>query len=470
MSFESEQVTKYREMVESPLESLIIRMSIPSIISLLITSVYNLADTYFVGRLGTSATGAVGIVYPLMTLIMALGLMFGKGTGTLMGRQLGRRENDAAQRTAVQGLVYVSVLVSTLMVLGLLFIQPLVRLLGATESMRDYTVVYARYILIAMPFKAAATALSCILRFQGFSKRSMYGLGSGAVLNIFLDPLLMFGFGMGFAGAGAATMIGEIVSFFVLLWQCTREGCIQIRLRNFAFSWSGMRDIFSGGFSSLLKNGLSSLASVLLNRAARPYGDAVIAAFIIVNRLVHMCQQIYFGIGEGYQTVCSYNYGAKQYRRVKEGFWFCVKLGAALLVVIVIAFLFPEQIIGLFRKDDPEVILIGSWILRAQMATLSLLPVCSTGFVMLQGIGKNRDATMIGSGRQGLFLLPLIMILPRFLGVAGLIAVQPCSDVLSTLLGIAILRPNLRKLETGDENGAEPFQAAGQRHGTNSGQ
>lgn len=280
------------------------------------------------GRLGTSATGAVGIVYPLMTLIMALGLMFGKGTGTLMGRQLGRQETRKAEETAVQGLVYVISLVGFLMLLGLLFIHPLV---------------------------------------------------------------------------------------------------------------------------SLLKNGLSSLASVLLNRAARPYGDAVIAAFMIVNRLVHMCQQIYFGIGEGYQTVCSYNYGARQYRRVKEGFWFCIKIGAALLTVIVIAFLFPEQIIGLFRKDDPEVILYGSWILRAHMATLSLLPVCSTGFVMLQGIGRNRDATIIGSGRQGLFLLPLILILPRFLGAAGLIAVQPCSDVLSTILGILILRPNLKKLETKEE-------------------
>ena len=451
MSTENEQAAKYREMVESPLEPLIIRMSVPSIISLLITSIYNLADTFFVGRLGTSATGAVGIVYPLMTLIMALGLMFGKGTGTLMGRQLGRQETRKAEETAVQGLVYVISLVGFLMLLGLLFIHPLVSLLGASPSMRDYTVVYARYILIAMPFKAAATALSCILRFQGFSKRSMYGLGSGAVLNILLDPLLMFGLGMGFAGAGAATMIGEIVSFFVLLWQCTRKGCIRISLRNFSFSWKGLRDIFSGGFSSLLKNGLSSLASVLLNRAARPYGDAVIAAFMIVNRLVHMCQQIYFGIGEGYQTVCSYNYGARQYRRVKEGFWFCIKIGAALLTVIVIAFLFPEQIIGLFRKDDPEVILYGSWILRAHMATLSLLPVCSTGFVMLQGIGRNRDATIIGSGRQGLFLLPLILILPRFLGVAGLIAVQPCSDVLSTILGILILRPNLKKLETKEE-------------------
>lgn len=447
MSVESEQAAKYREMVESPLEGLILRMSLPSIISLLITSIYNLADTYFVGCLGTSATGAVGIVYPLMTLIMALGLMFGKGTGTLMGRQLGRKENDLAEQTAIQGLVYVVLLVSGLMGLGLMFVRPLASLLGATESMMEYTVVYARYILIAMPFKAAATALNCILRFQGFAKRSMYGLAAGAVLNIFLDPLLMFGLGMGFAGAGAATMIGEMVSCTVLLWQCTRTGCIPMRLRNFRFSLRGLRNIIRGGFASLLKNGLSSLASVMLNRAAKPYGDAAIAAFIVVNRLVHMCQQVYFGIGEGYQTVCSYNYGAKQYRRVKDGFWFCVKLGGALLAVILVAFLFPEEIISVFRRDDPLVIRYGSWILRAQMASLSLLPVCSAGFVMLQGIGRNLDSAVVGSGRQGLFLLPLILILPRFFGLAGLIAVQPCSDVLATLLGIVILRPNLKRLE-----------------------
>lgn len=446
MSSTINQTEKYREMVESPLESLIIRMAVPSVISLLITSVYNLADTYFVGRLGTSATGAVGIVYPLMILNQALGLMFGKGTGTLMGRQLGKQQIQQAKQTAVQGLVYVLALVSALMVLGLVLIEPMVNLLGATESMHEYTVIYARYILISMPFKAAATCLSCILRFQGFSKRSMYGLGSGAVLNIVLDPLLMFGFGMGFAGAGAATMIGEIVSFFVLLWQCRAKDCIQISLRDFVFSWKGLWGIICGGFSSLLKNGLSSLASVLLNRAARPYGDAVIAAFIIVNRLVHMCQQIYFGLGEGYQTVCSYNYGAKQYSRIRKGFWFCIKIGAALLVVIIIAFLFPESIIGLFRKGDPEVISYGSKILRAHMATLSLLPVCTTGFVMLQGIGRNKDATIIGSGRQGLFLVPLILILPHIWGLTGLIAVQPCSDILSTLLGILILRPNLREL------------------------
>ena len=449
------QEAKYREMVESPLEPLIIRMSIPSIVSLLITSIYNLADTYFVGKLGTSATGAVGIVYPLMTLILALGLMFGKGTGTLMGRQLGRKDTESARRTAAQGVVYVSALASVLMIVGLIFVHPLVDLLGATESMRAYAVVYARFILLTMPFKAAGTALSCILRFQGFSKRSMYGLGSGAVLNIFLDPLLMFGLEMGFAGAGAATLAGEMTSCLVLLWQCDRKDCIPVRPRFFSLYWPGLKAILSGGFSSLLKNGLSSLASVLLNRAARPYGDAVIAAFIVVNRLVHMCQQIYFGIGEGYQTVCSYNYGAGRYSRVKEGFWFCIKLGGALLLVILVAFLFPEQIIALFREDDAMVIRYGSLILRAQMATLSLLPVCSTGFVMLQGIGKNRDAAIVGSGRQGLFLVPLILVLPKFWGLGGLIAVQPCSDVLSTILGILILRSDLRTLEMEEAAGSK---------------
>jgi putative MATE family efflux protein len=440
------QSKKYQEMVGAPLNGLILRMAIPSVISLMITAVYNLADTYFVGQIGTSATGAVGIVYPLMVLIQAIGLMFGKGTGTLMGRQLGERQTEKAERTAIQGLVYMTGLVLVLMALGLTFIQPLATLLGTTESMRAYTVVYARYILLSIPFKAASNALSCILRFQGYARRSMYGLGSGALLNIILDPVLIFGAGMGFAGAGAATLIGEITGALVLFLQSRSRDCIQIRLRNFRHSRQDLLNIFRGGVSSLLKNGLSSVASVLLNTAARPYGDAAIAAFIIVSRLVHMCQLIYFGIGEGFQTVCSYNYGAERYERVRRAFWFCIKLGLALLPVIALALLFPGQIIAVFRRDDPQVIRYGVAILRAQMATLALLPICATGFVMLQGIGKNFEAAVVGSGRQGLFLIPLILALPRLFGLPGLIAVQPCSDVLSSVLGVFMLRPTMRDL------------------------
>ncbi|MBQ2896102.1 MAG: MATE family efflux transporter [Oscillospiraceae bacterium] len=445
MAEDRTQLDKYREMTETPVERLIIRLAIPSTISLLVTSIYNLADTYFVGQLGNSATGAVGIVYPLMTLIQAIGLMFGKGTGTLLGRQLGGKHNEEAEHTVAQGFIFSVLLGSALMIFGLLFINPLATLLGTTESMRPYTIVYARYILLAMPFKAAATCLSFSLRFQGYSSRATWGLACGAILNIILDPLLITGAGLGLAGAAIATMTGEMTSCLLLLWMCTRKGCVALRPRNMLPSLRSLVSICKNGFSSLIKNSLSSIATILLNTAAAPFGDAVVAAFTIVSRLVHIAQMIYFGISDGYQPVCSYNYGARCYERIRRGYWFCLKIGTLLIILVVLSFAFSRPIIAAFR-DDAQVIAVGTRILRVQMLTLTLLPISSAGFVMLQGIGRNGPAAVLGSGRQGLFLVPLLLILPRIWGLNGLIAVQPSSDILAALLSALILRPNLRQL------------------------
>lgn len=452
MSREEEQRQRRRhlEMTETPVERLVIRLAVPSIISLLITSVYNLADTYFVGQLGNSATGAVGVVYPLMTLIHAVGLMFGKGTGTLMGRQLGGGESGEAEKTVAQGFCASLLAGCAVMVAGLLFLNPLAKLLGSTESMRADTVLYARYICCSMPFQAASTCLSFSLRFQGYSARATAGLACGAVLNILLDPLLITAAGLGLEGAAIATLLGEMVSFFALLWMCCRGSCVRLQWKHMLPSGRHLTAICKNGFSSLLKNSLSSVAAIMLNSAARPYGDAVIAAFTIVSRLVHIGQMVYFGISDGFQAVCSYNYGAGCYGRIRKGFAFCLKLGVILVVLVAVTCAFPREILRAFR-DDSQVLAVGARILRAQMLTLTLLPVTSAGFVMLQGIGRNVDAAIVGSGRQGLFLLPLLVILPRAFGLSGLIAVQPCSDILATLLGAAVLWPNLRALRRQEE-------------------
>lgn len=450
MAEDRKQLDKFREMTETPVERLIIRLAIPSTISLLVTSAYNLADTYFVGQLGNSATGAVGLVYPLMTIINAIGLMFGKGTGTLLGRQLGGRDNGEAGRTMAQGFIYSVLLGSLFMIGGLLFIDPLATLLGTTESMRPYTIIYARYILLALPFKAAATCLSFSLRFQGFSSRATWGLACGAILNIVLDPLLISVAGWGLAGAAIATMTGEIVSCLTLLWMATRPGCVPIHLRNMLPNLSCLVDICKNGFSSLIKHSLSSVATIMLNTAAGAFGDAVVAAFTIVSRLVHIGQMIYFGVSDGYQPVCSYNYGARCYERIRRGYWFCIRIGGLLVIIVALACAFAEPIIAAFR-DDAEVVALGAQILRVQMLTLTLLPVSSAGFVMLQGIGCNGPAAILGSGRQGLFLVPLLLILPRLWGLNGLVAVQPCSDICATILSAVILRPNLRRLRQLEE-------------------
>ena len=450
MAGDRKQLDKYREMTETPVERLIIRLAIPSTISLLVTSVYNLADTFFVGQLGNSATGAVGLVYPLMTIINAIGLMFGKGTGTLLGRQLGGKSGREAEHTMAQGFIFSLLLGSLFMIGGLLFINPLATLLGTTESMRPYTVTYARYILLALPFKAAATCLSFSLRFQGYSFQATWGLACGAILNIVLDPLLISVAGLGLAGAAIATTTGEIVSCLTLMWMATRPGCVPLRLRNMLPDFRSFADICKNGFSSLIKHCLSSVATIMLNTAAGLFGDGVVAAFTIVSRLVHIGQMIYFGVSDGYQPVCSYNYGAGFYERIRRGYWFCIKLGAMLVILVAVTCAFAEPIIAAFR-DDAAVIAVGSQILRVQMLTLTLLPVSSAGFVMLQGIGCNGPAAILGSGRQGLFLLPLLLILPRIWGLPGLIAVQPCSDILATLLSAIILRPHLRRLRQLEE-------------------
>ena len=438
---------KRREMLETPIGRLILRMALPSIVSMLIASIYNLTDTYFVSQLGTSATGAVGIVYPLMIFVQASGLLFGKGSGTLVGRLLGKGRLREAEQVAVHGLLLAVVSLGLLAAAGLIFVRRIVPLLGATEDIVLPAVIYARYIMAGMPFKAGATVLNSILRFQGRTGSAMIGLGCGAVLNIVLDPLLIFGLGFGFAGAGMATLTGELVSFFVLLLLCRRQDSVRIVLHGTKPSAKTLGSILGGGISSFVKNSLAGLAAVLLNNAAFVYGSAAIAAFSIVSRLMNIVQEIYFGLGEGFQAVCSYNYGAEEYRRVLRAFWICIRWGLLLLGSAAAAILFAGKLISVFT-EDPQVLFYGKTILRAHMSTLPLLPVCSTGFVMLQGIGQNRRALIVGSGRQGLFLIPLLLLMPRWFGFFGLAMVQPCSDLIAAVLGGIVLFPVLREIRS----------------------
>lgn len=438
----------YSRMVESPLQRLIVVLAVPSVVSLMITAFYNLADTFFVGQLGTSATAGVGIVYPVMTLIQATGLMFGKGTGTCIARLLGNHDIQKAEEVAILGLYAVFGIGLILAVVGLIFLKPLTFFLGATESMEPYAMAYIRYILIAIPFKASAVTLSSMLRFQGFFNRSMIGLSSGALLNIALDPLFIFILGWGVKGAAVATMLSEMFSFCILMVQFKRAGSLRIRRQNFCLSYMNVYVIIQGGFPSFVKNGLSSFSIVLLNSVAGIYGDAAVAAISIVTRFVHMCQIISFGVGESCQSVCSFNYGAKRYDRVLECFWFCIRLGVIMMLTLsVISWLMASDIVAMFRRDDAEVIRVGTIALRLQLTMLPLIPVCATAFVMLQGIGKNARAMLAGVGRQGLFLIPILLILPRYFGMTGILIAQPCSDLMAFLLAIVLTRPVLSELK-----------------------
>lgn len=452
MQHTTSQKEKYQMMTEMPIPRLIPKLAVPTIISMLVTSFYNMADTFFVGRIGTSATAAVGVAFPVMAVIQALGFFCGHGSGNSISRKLGAREQDAAGELAATGFFGGLLLGCLVLAAGMAFLTPLSRILGSTDTILPYTKDYLRIILIGAPYMTAQFVLNNQIRFQGNAFYAMIGVGTGAVLNIFLDPILIFGFRLGISGAALATVISQFVSFLLLLGGVRFSGCIPIRLKNVRFSRERLLEISGGGLPSLFRQGLGSVAAMTLNIAANPYGDAAIAAMSVVSRISMFAISALIGFGQGFQPVCGFNYGAKKYGRVREAFWFCVKAATLfLLLIAALGFLFSGHLIGIFR-DDSEVIRIGTAALRFQCATLVLNGWIIMNNMMTQTMGKTFYASLLASARQGLFFIPILLILPRFLGLAGIQSAQAAADVLTFFLSLAIYRlvmEDLKKEEAG---------------------
>ena len=350
---------KFREMTETPVRRLILSLSVPTVISNLISTLYNAADTFFVGQISTSASAAVGVALSLQAIIQAIGFFFGQGSGNNMSRRLGAHDEKTAEILASTGFFSALIFSALVTLLGLLFLRPLSIFLGSSETILPYAMDYMFWILLSAPFMAASLVLNNQLRFEGNSFYSMIGLTTGGILNLFLDPLFIFVFGLGISGAAIATAISQVVSFIILFVLSERIGTVKIRPRSFRPSLRILGTITNGGLPSLCRQSVASVAMIALNNAALPYGDAAIAAMAIVNKIGNFTNSILIGVGQGYQPVCGYNYGAKLYTRVKEGFWFCVKLMSfVLLALSVIEFIWATPIVGFFRKGDPEVIAI----------------------------------------------------------------------------------------------------------------
>lgn len=434
-------------MTQTPIRKLIFKMAVPTIISMLITSFYNMADTFFVGRINTSATAAVGIVFSLMALIQAMGYFFGNGSGNYISRKLGEQETEAASRMASTGFfsaLATGVLVS---IIGLCFLTPLARLLGATDTILPYAKDYMRSILIGAPFMTASIVLNSQLRLQGNAVYAMAGLVSGAVVNLALDPLFIFTFDMGIEGAAIATTISQFISFLVLLTGCQRGGNLPIRIRHCSPSLPRYRAIASGGLPSLCSQGFSGVAVVCLNVAAGAFGDAAIAAMSIVIRVTTFAGSALMGFGQGFQPVCGFNYGAKRYDRVLTSFWFCIQvLTVSLLLLSVFGYFFAPSIVALFRKNDPAVIEIGTRALRLQCISFPLMGWIIMCNMMMQNLGKSIKATVLSIAEQGIFFLPLILILPRFMGMLGVQICQPTADIITFLLALPLGFSVLREL------------------------
>ena len=454
---DEKQEQKFHQMTETPVSRLICRLALPCIISMLVTSFYNMADTFFVGMLkSNSATGAVGVVFSLMAIIQAVGFFFGHGSGNFISRELGKQNFEEASNMAATGFFSALAAGTAICVLGQLFLEPLAMLLGSTATILPYTKAYLRVILFGAPWMTSSLVLNNQLRYQGSAAYAMVGIASGAVLNIGLDPLLIFTFGLGVAGAAWASIISQFVSFCLLLAGCAKGGNLHIHISRVQLKLPYYVQIVRGGLPSLARQGLASVATICLNRAAGPYGDAAIAAMGVVQRIMMFGGSTMIGFGQGFQPVCGFNYGAKLYHRVKQGFWFCVKASFGfLLAVSALGFAFAPRLVALFR-DDRSVIEIGAMALRFQCVTLCLSSWIVMSNMMLQTIGKTAGATFIAMSRQGIFFIPLVYVLSRSLGLLGVEMTQSAADVLTLLCTVPIQLRALREMDVLESTQSPP--------------
>ena len=452
MTSDDRSALQFRRMTETPIPQLILSLAAPTILSMLITSIYNLADTFFVGQISTSASGAVGVVSSLMAIIQALGFMLGHGAGTIISRSLGSRDTTAATRFASTSFFTALVFGVVLAVAGLGTLPHFMMLLGSTETILPHACAYARPILIAAPLMISSLVMNNILRYEGKASFAMIGLVTGGVLNIALDPLFMFVFGLGTAGAGIATALSQSISFCILLSMFLRGKTVsQFRLSAVTREARDFGRILLGGAPSFGRQGLNSIGGMLLNLAARGYGDAAVAGMSIVSRIFMFIISVAIGVGQGLQPVASFNYGARKYRRVRQAAIFTIEAAFCMLVVLVgLCWVNGDALIRLFR-DDPAVTAVALPAFHYQCLTMLLQPIIVVANMTFQSVGASGRATFLACCRQGVFFIPLILILPRTHGLFGVEICQPIADVLTFLVSLPFLIAFLQQLGRMDD-------------------
>jgi putative MATE family efflux protein len=445
-------MTQYDKMTKTPVPQLVVKLGIPTTLSMLVTNVYNLVDTAFVGRINTSASGAVGIVFGFMAILQACGFLFGAGGGSILSRKLGAQDTESANRiasTAFFGSLASGILVS---IVCFLFLKPLIYLLGSTETIYPYAKAYLTTILLAAPFMVSSFTLNNLLRYEGRASLAMIGLMTGGILNMIGDPILMFGCNLGILGAGISTAVSQTISFCILLSMFLR-GKTQTKLSIFRVSRRGKDwfDIVTTGLPSLLRQGLNSLSTVILNSNAAVYGDAAVAAMSIVSRVIMFIFAVGLGLGQGYQPVCAFNYGAKRFDRVKKAFWFTFAAAECILgLFALVGLLLAPNTIGVFR-DDPAVIAIGTRAMQLRCIALFFLPLGVVTEMTMQSSGRKMAASVISALKSGVYFIPAILLLAHFRGLSGIQEAQPLSDILAFLTSIPFAIHYFRSLPKTEE-------------------
>lgn len=434
-------------MLTAPLGGLIWRLAVPTMISMLVTTFYNMVDTYFVSHISDSATGAVGVAFSLMSIIQAMGFFFGHGSGNYISVCLGRGEKQEASRMASTAFFLALGAGALLLAVGLWKLDQLALLLGSTDTILPYARDYIRFILFGAPYMVASLVLNNQLRFQGRPVYAMIGLGSGALINTVLDPLLIFGFDMGVSGAALATIISQFISFVILFFAGRRQDNIRVHIRDFHLCRAYVAEIFRGGTPSLGRQGVQALSTAVLNIACKGYGDAAIAAMSVVTRIMMFARSLVIGFGQGFQPVCGFNYGAGRFDRVKAAFWYSFKVTTAFLAAASLALVyFAPAVVGMFGSESAEVSRIACTAMRLQCSVLTLSGWTVMSSMMQQNLGRVYSATFLAIARSGLFMMPLLWILPASLDMLGIQLAQPISDVLTFLVSLPLQLAELKRL------------------------
>ncbi len=428
---------RHQKMTEQALPTLVLQFAGPTTVGMLVIALYSIADAFFVSRLGTEAGAAVGVVFAVQSLMQAVGYTLGMGAGSLMSRRLGEKKEEEAAAFA-QIAFYLSLLTGALIAfVGVSWTGPIVRLLGATAEIYPLAVSYARFLFLSAPFTCASFVLSQLLRAEGRAVYSMVGLTAGSLFNIGLDPLLIRFFKFGVAGASLSTLISQAIGLCVLL-SAYRTKASRIRL----FSMPKNQDfakiarILVTGLPSTFRQGLITLSTILLNRAAGIWGPAAVTAVSGVTRLFLLAFSVCLGVGQGMMPVAGYNYGFQKYDRVKKSYFISLLLASGgMLALSIPTFLFAEKLIGLFDASS-EVIKIGARALRAQSLVFVLHGLITCSIMLLQALGRSFPATLLACARQGIFFLPLIFLIPSIFGIQSVIYVQPISDALTFLFAL----------------------------------
>ena len=445
---EQRQQDRKLMMLEQPIHRVIPRMAVPTIVAFVITSIYSLADTYFVSSLGTNATAAVSVNASLDQLIMMCGSMLAMGANSYIARLLGKNEDEKASRVLSTAFYSAFAVGACLLLFGTIFMVPMVRLLGATPTSEQYSIDYATYVLMAAPFMASNFVMNQCLRSEGSATLSMVGMGFGGILNCILDPIFIFGLDMGVAGASLATAISKLVSFGILIFPyITRHSLLHLSIRNFRPSREIVSEIVTVGSSSMFRNGLAVVAGILLNNLAGDISDSVMAGIGVCTKIMMFPFSIILGFGNGFQPVAGFNWGARRYDRVKESYRFSSRVaiwGGAVLGLVCI--LLADWLIVLFAGTDGEMRRIGAFAIITQSIALPIHAWVAIVNMYCVGLGNARGAFVLATARQGSCFLPIIYPLTWILGAWGVGAVQALADVLTLVLAIPILRSVNKKL------------------------